>query len=108
MRISDWSSGVCSSDLRAGRGGEAALPIGGGGDGCAREADRDLLARFGGAGEHDRLAALEHGVIADDAVERRRGEGRRCCEAGERERPRSEERRGGKACVRKGSYGEAP
>src|SRR3546814_6411776 len=42
---------------RAERGGEAALPIGGGGDGCARAADCELLARFGGAGATNRPAA---------------------------------------------------
>src|SRR3546814_2822014 len=71
MRISDWSSDVCSSDLRA-----AALAAGG-----AERVERRVIALRD-------IAALRR-------VDRRRGHQR----AGEEIDQRSEERRVGKECV---------
>src|SRR3546814_7607551 len=79
MRISDWSSDVCSSDLRAKNSHlfDAAPAVGGelGAPGIER-AGRDGRAHFG----HDRQVEMQ--VVQ-----------------GIEPRPRSEERRVGKECV---------
>src|SRR3546814_5757641 len=76
MRISDWSSDVCSSDLPAGRGGNRARPPG---------------RRLPRAAEHGRL--LYRAGRGADGAARTRGPGDELAEA------RSEERRVGKECV---------
>src|SRR3546814_13514803 len=90
MRISDWSSDVCSSDLRGGAlGGEA----GGGGDGdqhrtarahglfdqfiaAARRQQDEATGRVG-AGAGERADQLVERIVAPDirSEERRVGEG---------------------------------
>src|SRR3546814_2571370 len=89
MRISDWSSDVCSSDLRA-----AALNL------VAVHVDRmDRVADLDPARLH---AAREHAAEEIVAVEQRREEAERAgrVEPGRGDVARSEGRRGGKECVR--------
>src|SRR3546814_18103631 len=92
MRISDWSSDVCSADLVGGRGGRGE-GLGAGRDEIARGVlqlrERHLvLQRVGQFDVADRAVDLLHVrrhalvALAADAV-----------------RPRSEERRVGKECV---------
>src|SRR3546814_12642019 len=119
MRISDWSSDVCSSDLDVGDGIDA-VQLAGGDDGgeerpvlCADlvTGEQGVLARQGDGTDRvlDRI-----GVEFEAAVLEEPGEARPVAEgiadvAGEgcagrdrrqlRLEPRSEERRGGKECV---------
>src|SRR3546814_21154365 len=94
MRISDWSSDVCSSDLLEGAG------AGIGGDGHRRVRPRRRHRRIGGGGQHlegrkigergERTARKDDRLAPDPVAEpaEEDEEGRR-----------SEERRVGKACV---------
>src|SRR3546814_19892632 len=108
MRISDWSSDVCSSDL-ARRVGER--------DGPALGVTVGLLAAGGGGGiAVERLAHLGALLVGHDPegevdvadADRRAGAGDPVLDLvshgaaghGERDRERSEERRVGKECVR--------
>src|SRR3546814_2420282 len=91
MRISDWSSDVCSSDLRPRAGARAAMrrsalarswreqPDDVPELGCDQLPDAEL-DRFGGAGESEHDGTPDH--------------------TADRTRERSEERRVGKECVR--------
>src|SRR3546814_11975945 len=110
MRISDWSSDVCSSDLGAGlRGGEL-LDLDRGRQpgelGARQRADRkDAGVRAGRLGRQ-RTAAderLERGGEGLDTAAQRGG-----IRNLRRERVRSEERRGGKEGVSTGRYGGVP
>src|SRR3546814_13729355 len=65
MRISDWSSDVCSSDLQAEAGADAALATFDGTWLSALQETESALANY--AGELDRLAALRR--AADEAGE---------------------------------------
>src|SRR3546814_11923607 len=65
MRISDWSSDVCSSDLQAEAGADAALAAFDGSWLSALQETESALANY--AGELDRLAALRR--AADEAGE---------------------------------------
>src|SRR3546814_12489637 len=65
MRISDWSSDVCSSDLQAEAGADAALAAFDGSWLSALQETESALANY--AGELDRLAALRR--AADEPVE---------------------------------------
>src|SRR3546814_15043926 len=85
MRIGDWSSDVCSSDL-AGRGAAGgALPLR-----TRRSRRRD---EGGGAAAPAECAGPLAAVVAGTGLRRRQGGG-----------DRSEERRVGKACVSTGRY----
>src|SRR3546814_12768752 len=103
MRISDWSSDVCSSDLVAGVvPGQAALVMG-----VLPEVDH-VLDRLKGllAVDHDLLAALVD-LRAAERPEVGEGEGRRVAEGmshglADRAARRWEERRVGKEGVRQG------
>src|SRR3546814_20629467 len=88
MRISDWSSDVCSSDLI----GTPAAVNRTVADGVSVRVDVDGLAVFGTAGDSlfDDLAALSSALRAGDGDEIR---------AGIDLLARSEERRVGKGCV---------
>src|SRR3546814_15325328 len=94
MRISDWSSDVCSSDLRivAAQRGEERAP--GDAIGAKPVEDRPVEARRGG----DRGVGMERIIVAREAVDQRLlGPG---CKIGALVRGRrSEERRVGKECV---------
>src|SRR3546814_13869239 len=97
MRISDWSSDVCSSDLREVGGGDAQVGVGG-----ERLPDQRVERRIAEqtppfarrlvAGEDGRLAAFDEGCL------RWRG-GRRRVVGGAAGAGRSEERRVGKEWV---------
>src|SRR3546814_11805841 len=90
MRISDWSSDVCSSDL-SGRCKKAphTLPL----MECVK---RDSIARA----IFDRLAAMDTTRVADQQGPfRTMHAGQRLIDVVEAIRPRSEERRVGKECV---------
>src|SRR3546814_15853574 len=99
MRISDWSSDVCSSDL-------AERPLGDGAAvghqrGGACPASQSLtereIARVGrGAGEHEIAEPGEPG----ERFGLRAAREPKACHPGEAAADRSEERRGGKECVR--------
>src|SRR3546814_21173016 len=93
MRISDWSSDVCSSDLDQERRGLAGEPGLGAGLGSAAMDDRDLERQ-----PHD-VRALQR--PADQEGGERRGEGEDPgAEGGDgRGDQRSDERRVGKECV---------
>src|SRR3546814_10200993 len=85
MRISDWSSDVCSSDLAVGRVG---VPVGGARRlGRARIVgdERNGAGKCAEQGNHGEELARLHIPIVDETVEI--------------ERERSEERRVGKECV---------
>src|SRR3546814_20438915 len=84
MRISDWSSDVCSSDLRIERNERPA---------AARQPDEPLLALDLPFGRDDLGDRTDHGQAAR-ALEPRRGR-----VADTHLRKRSEERRVGKECV---------
>src|SRR3546814_11940433 len=87
MRISDWSSDVCSSDLAAGGEVGANVPLGG------SAVDR---ARYLAVDQHDPLVAL--GDLGEEGLQHVRlaigG-----VEQFHQRRQRSEERRVGKECV---------
>src|SRR3546814_14199347 len=77
MRISDWSSDVCSSDLGVGRGaagGGQALAVGDADDGRRQRGRTDVQAagRLHGDGEGDPLAgvvpAVEYEGVGQGAV----------------------------------------
>src|SRR3546814_21030132 len=87
MRISDWSSDVCSSDLPGDLGGHIGLELHQDHAAAAAAADR-------GAEQADEILGLFLQLdvaVADDAKDAQRADG----EA----RKRSEERRVGKECV---------
>src|SRR3546814_19973940 len=97
MRISDWSSGVCSSDLaHARRGEEVARRLAHRGErpGMARELLRDkVLEAFGNRLHLMKLEPAKRRIDLDCRLDERRAARQR------RDDIRSEERRGGKACV---------
>src|SRR3546814_12853429 len=88
MRISDWSSDVCSSDLIADRLGED-LP--------REEGGRRLARREGLRFFPERLGEAAHGEAAEARRQQGGREGVEILHAPEAER--SEERRVGKECV---------
>src|SRR3546814_11455131 len=106
MRISDWSSDVCSSDLSGQRGAH----LGQRGEAPAIPTDDDPVA----IEEHDRRERRLP-CMADDRREQppgrdRIGIGRRCERGGGalgQDRCRSAEGRGGKGCVRRVGIGGA-
>src|SRR3546814_17839486 len=93
MRISDWSSDVCSSELGFGRVGEARLQLASGAESESLDRIVDLLIE---AREREALALSEEPFITRLGVEQLAvdEEG-----VGEELAVRSEERRGGKECV---------
>src|SRR3546814_11351856 len=98
MRISDWSSDVCSSDLRypgSGRlAGKVAI-VTGGDSGIGRA----ICALFAREGADIAIVYLENKVDAADTVAIVEAEGRRVIAI---KADRSEERRVGKECVSTG------
>src|SRR3546814_18666674 len=115
MRISDWSSDVCSSDLRALEPRQVAFAPAGGGDAqrAAVEVDHPDLA----IGIEQQVVGVEVDVVEAGAMEARdqepglvprravafdRGNG------GQRAHVSTEERRVGKECVRQCRYGVSP
>src|SRR3546814_13321962 len=92
MRISDWSSDVCSSDLGFGRVGEARLQLASGAESESLDRIVDLLIE---AREREALALSEEPFIKRLGVEPLAVE-------------RSEERRVGKECVSTGSSRGSP
>src|SRR3546814_19226597 len=124
MRISDWSSDVCSSDLGAAQLLGGALPAAPGrrldselvraGEALLLREDRQALGveRGGeGLGDGDHLGGISGAVVAP--VDEREGQGRRLrrVEVGGQagigngvEPLRSEERRGGEVCVSQCRY----
>src|SRR3546814_16511796 len=121
MRISDWSSDVCSSDLRVrvlifdhlshravGVGEDAAI---GGGIGGAKAEHRDPRPRYERAAQPAHRVRAQHRAIAeadeDDAIEI--GERGPSLPGGVSGAAlRSEERRGGEECVRRCRYRLSP
>src|SRR3546814_19854314 len=97
MRISDWSSDVCSSDLRP----ASHVPIGWifAHDRITRQKQYSRTPRTRLSGS--RLGARHHAAVVDKGVLRMEVE---IAEVGEIAEPveRSEERRVGKECVRRG------
>src|SRR3546814_9120227 len=88
MRISDWSSDVCSSDLADARGEPRGAGAGNRPGRTHRRESRPI----------ERLADIYVAQAGDQTlIEQRRFQRRRL--AGEERRQRSEERRVGKACV---------
>src|SRR3546814_14955251 len=107
MRISDWSSGVCSSDLRGAapetkahrRVAVAADVVG----------DALLLQQGGDAlGRRGLRLGIERAEPGIDALQADRGAGARLRSLGQNVGPRSDERRVGKEWVRKCRYRRSP
>src|SRR3546814_9392381 len=82
MRISDWSSDVCSSDLPA-RNHDGGCAAGGQRN---QRRQKNAGCQYGAADQHDASATLQRGVTAEQGRQSPQG--------------RSEERRVGKECVR--------
>src|SRR3546814_14287831 len=89
MRISDWSSDVCSSDLQPGNDL-------GRGEGCWRKADHESGERARQAGKDHARQRKENQASRPPRQKGQQGHADGC--AGQREE-RSEERRVGKGCV---------
>src|SRR3546814_2898563 len=99
MRISDWSSDVCSSDLNTDNPHVHLLVRGRDQDGADLVISRDYISR-GLRGQAERLVSLELGPRSDQEVSvtlRREVSAERWTRL---DRTRSEERRVGKECVR--------
>src|SRR3546814_2202004 len=77
MRISDWSSDVCSSDLRSRRGGRDRLRLG-------HRSDHGALCRHGIKCLHERLD--QHFAVLAGGVTRSCSARRPCIAAGEADR----------------------
>src|SRR3546814_14062784 len=104
MRISDWSSGVCSSDLETSGSTVSAAAHLFWSVGCGRERRGGRAEAFP-SGEPAMPVHRGQSSVPDDVVLRAKGE------AGDIVRAilgRSEERRVGKACVSTGRYRWSP